>query len=294
MSQPSNRCSTLDIKFDSAWSSGATETAAQPAQPIRTDSQGAAELSGLSLTLGLVRSVRRLSMSPNPSQFELPADFTGRVRIFPLPNLVLFPSVIQPLHIFELRYCQLLEDALASDGLIAMTLLKPGWEKEYDGRPEIESMGCLGRIAAHARQADGRYNIFLQGVHRARVSRELPPKRNYREANVDLVGDYYPADGAARRAETQRELLRNFRHLVPASSKMGEQFDQCSNQPPQLGLLTDVIAFTASLDFRAKQRLLIESNVDRRAETLLEYLRDRDTARDAVARRRFPPDFSDN
>ncbi len=242
----------------------------------------------------LVRWFYRLSMSPISSHFELPANFTGRVKVFPLPNLVLFPSVIQPLHIFEPRYCQLLEDALASDGLIAMTLLKPGWEEQYEGTPEFESTVCLGRIAAHTQQSNGRYNIFLQGVYRAQVSRELPAKKSYREAQVDLVEDSYPSAGAAQRVETQRELLRRFRHLVPASSKMSEQFEQCTNQPPQLGLLTDVIAFTANLDFALKQQLLMETNVDLRAETLLNYLRDRESARDALARRRFPPDFSDN
>jgi len=71
-------------------------------------------------------------------------EFSGRARLFPLPNLVLFPHVIQPLHIFEPRYVELLRDAIQSDKLIAISLLAPGWEDDYDGRPTIEPVACLG------------------------------------------------------------------------------------------------------------------------------------------------------
>ena len=57
-----------------------------------------------------------------------PDDFSGPVRLFPLPNLVLFPYVLQPLHIFQPRYRELMADALHDDRLIALATLKPGWE----------------------------------------------------------------------------------------------------------------------------------------------------------------------
>ena len=63
-------------------------------------------------------------MSQDPLTLE---NFTGTVRLFPLPNLVLFPNVAQPLHVFEPRYRQLMADSLAADRLIAMALLQPGW-----------------------------------------------------------------------------------------------------------------------------------------------------------------------
>src|SRR5215469_8637081 len=87
-------------------------------------------------------------------------DFAGTVRLFPLPNLVLFPHVMQPLHIFEPRYRNLLEDALAADRLIAMALLEPGWESDYEGRPPLGTMACLGRVATHHRLPDGTYNLL--------------------------------------------------------------------------------------------------------------------------------------
>src|SRR5437588_755419 len=80
----------------------------------------------------------------------------GTARLFPLPNLVLFPYVIQPLHVFEPRYRRLLADALAGDRLMAMALLKPGWEEDYQQRPAIHPVVCLGKIFKEERLPDGR------------------------------------------------------------------------------------------------------------------------------------------
>src|SRR5262245_29673524 len=91
-------------------------------------------------------------------------NFRGTVRLFPLPNVVLFPHVVQPLHIFEPRYRQLMADALEDDRLMTMALLRPGWETEYDKRQPIHSMVCIGRIFREERLADGKFNLLLQGL----------------------------------------------------------------------------------------------------------------------------------
>ena len=75
--------------------------------------------------------------------------FAGTARLFPLPNLVLFPHVMQPLHIFEPRYREMTADALATDRLIALALLQPGWEADYDGKPAVYPVACLGRSRAN-------------------------------------------------------------------------------------------------------------------------------------------------
>src|SRR6185436_15395049 len=95
--------------------------------------------------------------------------FSGVVRLFPLPNLVLYPHVMQPLHIFESRYREMLEDALAGDKLITMAVLEPGWETDYDSRPPISTHACLGKVVAHHRLPDGRYNVLLMGLHRVEI-----------------------------------------------------------------------------------------------------------------------------
>ena len=72
-------------------------------------------------------------MSAFDDPLFLAEEFLGKVRVFPLPDVVLFPHVMQPLRIFEPRYRELLEDALAGDGLIAVAALAPGWEKTTRG-----------------------------------------------------------------------------------------------------------------------------------------------------------------
>src|SRR5947208_12924499 len=100
------------------------------------------------------------------------SDFTGTARLFPLTNLVLFPHVMQPLHVFEPRYRQMTADALAGDRLIALALLKPGWEPDYEGRPDLFPVACLGRIVAEQKLEDGRFNILLRGLARVRMVKE--------------------------------------------------------------------------------------------------------------------------
>src|SRR5687767_7158030 len=98
-------------------------------------------------------------------------DFAA-VPLFPLPSVVLFPRAVLPLHIFEDRYRAMTADALAGDKVVAMALLKAGWEKSYYGRPAIEPVVCVGKILSHEKLPDGKYNFLLQGVQRARVIRE--------------------------------------------------------------------------------------------------------------------------
>src|SRR5829696_2396771 len=107
----------------------------------------------------------------------------GVVPVFALPNVVLFPRAVLPLHIFEERYRAMTADVIVGDKTVAMALLKPGWEKSYHGRPAIEPVVCVGRILSHEKLPDGKYNFLLQGVQRARIIAELEGKP-YRVAEL--------------------------------------------------------------------------------------------------------------
>ena len=104
--------------------------------------------------------------------------------IFPLPNVVLFPNVFLPLHVFEPRYREMVADALAADRLLGMALLRPGWESDYEGRPPVYPTGCSGVITHAERMSDGRYNIVLRGVERFRILAE-DNARSYRRASIE-------------------------------------------------------------------------------------------------------------
>lgn len=113
------------------------------------------------------------------------------IPIFPLPSVVLFPNVFLPLHIFEGRYRQMVADALAGDRLIGMTLLKAGYEDDYEGRPPIYAVGCSGVITHVERLPDGRFNMVLRGVEKFRILGEEDPAPGqlYRRALIEPLAD---------------------------------------------------------------------------------------------------------
>ncbi|MDX1946663.1 MAG: LON peptidase substrate-binding domain-containing protein [Pirellulaceae bacterium] len=202
----------------------------------------------------------------------IPADFSGTVRLFPLPNLVLFPHVIQPLHVFEARYCDLLEEAIAGDGLIAMVLLETGWQHDYEGRPAIAPVACLGQVISHERVKGRRHNILLRGVRRAAIRREHPAVKSFRQADVDLLDDFYPTSTSVQRPAMQRRLVELATALLPTGAGGQDSLAELLSGEVSLGMLTDIFAHTLGFPLDVKQRLLTEWNVDRRAAILSDRL----------------------
>ncbi len=223
------------------------------------------------------------------------AAFSGTVRLFPLPNLVLFPHVVQPLHIFEPRYRQLTADALAGDRLMALVLLQPGWEADYAGGPSICSVGCIGKIVADQRLSDGRYNLLLAGLSRVRIAHELPQDKLYRLAEAELLDDQ-----DLTTCDEERALRRAIAKLVtawfPKKGATRQQFRKLLKSGLALGCLCDIVSFALPLDLAFKQELLEATDVARRAGLLAAYLEEKAPAQApvAVADRPFPPEFSVN
>jgi uncharacterized protein len=225
------------------------------------------------------------------------AKFCGTARLFPLPNLVLFPQVIQPLHIFEPRYRAMTEDALASDRLIAMVLLQPGWEPDYAQAPAIYSVACLTRVVADQRLPDGRFNLLVRGLCRIRIDHEVPHAKAYRLARVDLLQDVEVASAA-----TSRALRKRLGRLIPAwlsgQTAVLDQLKKLVRSDLTLGALGDILTFALPLDVAVKQELLEELNVARRIEHLVACLEAKAPPKAAAAAetkdRKFPPDFSPN
>ena len=107
------------------------------------------------------------------------------VPVFPLPELVFFPETVLPLHVFETRYREMVRDASAGPNLVGMALLRPGYEKDYQGSPEIHPVGTVGRIEKLRPLSDGRFMLNLRGL--ARVTyHETPSGKTYRTARVSL------------------------------------------------------------------------------------------------------------
>ena len=217
--------------------------------------------------------------------------FADVSRLFPLPGVVLFPHAVLPLHIFEPRYRQMTEDALASDRLITIVQIRPPAEWETPDQPGLESFGCLGRIYKHDRLPDGRFNFLLLGRKRVQLTREVQSGKLYRMAEVRIVEDVPPDEPDPR---SGAELIAGFRKLHPGG--LDPDLDSLFETDLPLGILTDIIAQAAGLPSSVKQAFLAESRVARRAVELREHRRiltDRLEEPDDEATP-FPPPFSHN
>jgi Lon protease-like protein len=218
--------------------------------------------------------------------------FNGRARLFPLPNLVFFPHVMQPLHIFEPRYREMTADALASDRFIALALPLPGWEKDYAAKPEIHQVACMGRIVADQKLEDGRYNILLRGFARIRIVKELASKKQYRVARAEPLNDIPLSDDDCE-AHWRQTLIEKSPEWFPHQGDILEQFRKLIDSDLPLGTLCDIIAFALPLDAEFKQVLLEELDIAARLQLLHDFLEGARSVSDCV-QRRFPPEFSTN
>lgn len=222
------------------------------------------------------------------------AAFDGVARLFPLPNVVFFPHVLLPLHIFEPRYRQMTADALAGDRLIAMALLQPGWEEDYEGRPGIHPTACLGSIVADHALEDGRFNLMLRGLCRVRIREEIPHDTLYRNARVEVIPDAAALDGPSERL--LRQGLESHVLAWNALEQARAQLRQLFERDLPLGVLCDVLSFALPFDLDQKIRLLSEANVELRTRVLFDYLQAQSATRPTIMGNShdFPPSFSPN
>lgn len=114
--------------------------------------------------------------------------------VFPLPNVVLLPGMILPLNVFEPRYVALVEHVLGGGRHIGVPLLRPGFEADYGGRPDLEAVFGIGKLVSHRALPDGRHFIRLEGTGRVRCRRELEARQDFRELCVDVLPDSPPQD----------------------------------------------------------------------------------------------------
>jgi len=192
-----------------------------------------------------------------------------RVPLFPLPNVVLLPRAILPLHIFEDRYKQMTADILAGNRQIAMALLKPGWERDYYQAPQIEPVVCVGTVLSHEKLPDGNYNFLLQGQIRAQIVRECKT-HPYRVARLRPIEEVPMLDIDLEQERMQ--LLDLFSSGPLATSPAGKQFRKLFDQPITTAGLADLAAFHFIEDIALKQGFLAEGDVGARIKGILEAL----------------------
>ncbi len=214
---------------------------------------------------------------------EILAGFSGSVRLFPLPDFVLYPDTIGPLNVFEDRYVQMVEDALQDDGLIATALLRPGYEIDYAGKPPIHPVVCLGKVFRQRRKPNGHIEIFLYGIARARIVDEIP-SGTFRKATVELLTDVVPPgndEAVARRMRRTLDLIPGRQPMVWGMRRMAEQIRGVDATP---GRYADAVALAVDLPSKTRYELLEEVDVLRRFELLIRQIEERaaEGAPDAV------------
>jgi len=190
---------------------------------------------------------------------------TTLIPVFPLPDVVLFPGVFLPLHIFELRYREMVKDCLAADRLIGISLLRPGWDHDTAGRPAIFPVGCVGLISHIEELNDGRYNLVLRGVEKFRIVREEGAARTYRRASVDYFEESMTA--------ADREAVRRQRHQL---ERLLTAVADAPDQPFPSNLsdeeVVNALAQYLDLEPIERQALLEQDGVARRCSALIELL----------------------
>ena len=206
------------------------------------------------------------------------AAAAGRLKVFPLPSLVLFPGTAVPLHIFEPRYRAMVRDALASDGVFAMAQVPQSAAEEIIGDPPLLPMLSAGIISLHEELPDGRFNLMLTGVCRARLVAEHAKDKPYREVQAELL-----PDEARPAADTELSLRRAVLELAARlPEKAAENFVKVASRAKGGGL-ADVVAATLVNNVSRRQELLDELDCEKRLSAVLQEV----TA--VIARMKAPP-----
>lgn len=189
-----------------------------------------------------------------------------RLKVFPLPSAVLLPGGALPLHIFEPRYRQLVAHALETDGVFAMAQVIPGQEPFLAGAPALEPMLCAGVISQHEATQDGRYNLVLVGVARARLVRELPQTQAYREVEAEVLPD--ASFDESHEVQLRGAVLELVARLPP---DVGQRIAQVTARAKG-GMLADVVAAAIFDDAIQRYEILSEVDVSTRVQVVTEEL----------------------
>ncbi|MBZ0257853.1 LON peptidase substrate-binding domain-containing protein [bacterium] len=202
------------------------------------------------------------------------SDFSGQAPVFPLPHVVQFPKTMLPLHIFEERYQAMLETALDGEKMIAMGVLKPGWEENYSGNPDLYSTVCLGSIVQHEPMEDGRSNIILYGLSRAKIQKIITP-RPFRTAKIQLLKDQYDGLNPDSLEDKKKRILELYGEFVIEFADNGVNYPTLSDADFSLGSLTDAVSAVLGLNAENMVYLLEELNVDKRAQFIIRCLQEK-------------------
>lgn len=205
------------------------------------------------------------------------------VRLFPLPGALLLPNALLPLNVFEPRYLEMTRDAMADDRIIAIIQPKGQAGLDQAAKPELYSVGGLGRIVEFAESPDGRFLIVLQGLLRFRLVEECDVDTPYRQAKISFdgyLGDV--RDPPPLREGLRGEMEEALRGYLDAQG-LSADWDAVA-QADDDGLVR-TLAGVCPFDPIEKQALLEAPDLLARAEMLVALMRFAPAAAEATPSR---------
>jgi hypothetical protein len=202
------------------------------------------------------------------------SDELPRVALFPLSNVVLFPRVKTPLHIFEPRYRALMKDVLASDRRIGMAVVRPEHQADMPGDPPLFPIGCCGEITEFQQRPDGRYDLVLLGTWRFRILEEemRTQDRLYRVARVQPLDDPFPDAERDRVSRLRASVVENVAWLARRTESDGARFEPSLFAAIDDATFVNVLANSIAFPTEEKQSLLEADSVPERYARLASAL----------------------
>jgi Lon protease-like protein len=201
-----------------------------------------------------------------PQGYVKAADLPQVIPVFPLDGVLLLPRGQLPLNIFEPRYLNMVDDAMAGDRVIGMIQTSGGQK----ARPHLAPIGCAGRITSFAETSDGRYLITLTGAARFHVMNELPAQSPYRQVRADFTPFEADLKAAAEDVEFDRERFLGALRAYLAHNSLDVDWETAQAAPEEA--LVNSLSMALPFDATEKQALLEADCLGARRQALTALL----------------------
>ncbi|GGX41069.1 ATP-dependent protease [Tateyamaria omphalii] len=193
------------------------------------------------------------------------ADLPGVIPVFPLPGALLLPRARLPLHIFEPRYLQMLDDALKTPHRL-IGMVQPN---EVEGRKGngLQTIGCAGRVTQFSETEDNRYLITLSGISRFRVQDEVDGFTPYRRCEVSWFGFDRDQGRCEEDPSFDRPTFLDLLGRYFAAQSLSADWETLKDADDEL--LINSLSMMLDFDPEDKQALLEAPSLSTRRETLI-------------------------
>ncbi|ASP34909.1 LON peptidase substrate-binding domain-containing protein [Labrenzia sp. VG12] len=199
--------------------------------------------------------------------YETIADLPPVLPVFPLSGALLLPRTQLPLNIFEQRYIDMIDAALAGNRLIGMVQPLTDQPSDDADRPALASVGCVGRLTSFQETGDGRYLISLQGITRFSLGKERKVYASFREVECDFAPFADDLKCGEGEDDVDRNgLLRTLREYLDANNL---EADWESVTEAETEVLVNALCMMCPYGPQEKQALLEARDLKTRAETLI-------------------------